>query len=289
MNNISVIIPTKNEPGITKIIKAIKESLGKVEIIVVDKSTDNTASKARRSGAKILYQKGSGYGNAYRIGFQYAKGDIILMIDADLTYDPSQFKSLIKPIIDDEADLVIGNRFADMKKGAMSLKNKIGNKYLTWLLNKLYHTDIQDTQSGMRAIKKSALEKLNLQENGMSLASEMLIEALKKGLRIAEKPITYKPRIGKAKQNVYNGFRIAGTTIRLIRDYNPLMTFSLISLILFIPGLLIGFDVFSEWLKTGIITRLASVVLSSLLIITSMFIFFMGLMIDLIVKELRAK
>ncbi len=286
---ISAIIPTKNEPGIDKVIYEIKRVFKNAEIIVVDKSSDDTPLRAKKAGARVIYQKSSGYGGAYLTGFKHVSGDIILMIDGDMSYDPRQFKELIKPVLNDEADLVIGNRFAGMKSGAMSLVNKIGNKYLTWLLNKTYGVDIQDSQSGMRVISRKALEKLSLEERGMSLASEMLIEAVKKGLRIAEKPISYRPRVGKAKQSVSNGFRIMGTTLRLIRDYNPLLTFSLLSLAMFIPGLIIGISIVTEWLKTGVIVRLASVVLSSMLIITSLFIFFVGLMIDLVAKELRKK
>ncbi|HLE05962.1 MAG TPA: glycosyltransferase family 2 protein, partial [Candidatus Nanoarchaeia archaeon] len=207
----------------------------------------------------------------------------------DMSYDPRDFKKILKPIINNEADLVLGNRFAGLKKGSMKLTNKIGNKFLTRLLNKLYKIDIQDSQSGMRAITKKALEKLDLQETGMPLASEMLIEAVKKGLRIAEVPISYNPRIGKAKQNVYNGLRIASTTVRMIRDYNPLTTFSIIASAMIVPGLIIGVDVVIQWLTQGIITRIASVVLSSMLILTGVFTFMIGLMIDLIVKEVRKK
>ncbi len=206
-----------------------------------------------------------------------------------MSYDPRDFKKILKPIINNEADLVLGNRFAGLKKGSMKLTNKIGNKFLTRLLNKLYKIDIQDSQSGMRAITKKALEKLDLQETGMPLASEMLIEAVKKGLRIAEVPISYNPRIGKAKQNVYNGLRIASTTVRMIRDYNPLTTFSIIASAMIVPGLIIGVDVVIQWLTQGIITRIASVVLSSMLILTGVFTFMIGLMIDLIVKEVRKK
>ena len=285
----TVIIPTKNEPGITKVIELIKITVPNAEIIVVDKSTDNTPTIAKKAGAKIVYQKGNGYGSAYITGFSEAKGETILMIDGDMSYDPRDFKKILKPIINNEADLVLGNRFAGLKKGSMKLTNKIGNKFLTRLLNKLYKIDIQDSQSGMRAITKKALEKLDLQETGMPLASEMLIEAVKKGLRIAEVPISYNPRIGKAKQNVYNGLRIASTTVRMIRDYNPLTTFSIIASAMIVPGLIIGVDVVIQWLTQGIITRIASVVLSSMLILTGVFTFMIGLMIDLIVKEVRKK
>jgi len=285
---VSLIIPTKNEPAIDKIIKDCFNVLGKnAEILVVDKSTDDTPKKAKEAGARVIYQKGAGYGDAYKVGFNHAAGDIVLMIDADMTYDPRFFPKLIKPLVNDEADFVLGNRFANMHKRAMSRANKLGNKLLTWLLNKLYKLDIQDSQSGMRAIKKTALDKLSLSDPGMPLASEMLIEACKKGLRIAEVPITYKSRVGETKQNVYNGVRIAITTIRLIRDYNPLLLFGLVSLLFLVPGVGLGVSIIHEWLVTGIITRLGSVVFSSLLVLTGVFLFCMGLMIDLLVKEVR--
>jgi glycosyltransferase involved in cell wall biosynthesis len=171
---IYVVIPTLNEEeSIAKVIKGCRAALKgrKHKIWVVDgRSSDKTVKEAKKAGVdRVMYQFGKGYGDAYLSGFKSLPSDckIVVMLDADQTYDPNFIPKLVEPVEKDEADIVLGNRWAEMKKGAMSRKNQMGNRFLTWLLNKMYHFNITDSQSGMRAISKPSLDAMDLYAPGM--------------------------------------------------------------------------------------------------------------------------
>lgn len=224
---ISIVIPALNEEGIVgKTVKSVPvEELRKngldVEIVVVDNaSTDNTAQEAREAGARVVLGKKRGYGNAYLKGFSEAEGDIIVMGDADGTYPFEMTYEFIQPLLKGETDFVMGSRLkGDIKKGAMPALHKyIGNPFLTWVLNALFGAGISDAHCGMRAIKKDALNRLDLHSGGMEFASEMVIEAARKNLKIAEIPITYYPREGESKLSSFvDGWR----HLRFMMLYRP--------------------------------------------------------------------
>jgi len=201
MVKVSVIIPTKNEEDTIAIcIKKIQEVFRKYnldgEIIVSDSSTDRTPEIARKLGAKVVHPDKLGYGYAYRYAFKYVRGKYIVMGDGDNTYDFLEMPKLLEPLMKGEADLVIGTRLkGKILPGAMPWHHRyIGNPLLTFILNLFFKVGVSDVHCGFRAITKEALSKLNLKTNGMEFASEMLIEAARKKLRIKEVPITYYPR-----------------------------------------------------------------------------------------------
>ena len=224
---ISIVIPALNEEGIVgKTVKSVPVEKLKskgldVEIVVVDNaSTDNTASEARDAGARVVYGEKRGYGNAYLKGFSEAEGDIVVMGDADGTYPFEMTYEFIQPILNGEADFIMGSRLnGDIKEGAMpALHRYIGNPFLTWVLNVLFKAGISDAHCGMRAIKKDVLDDLNLKSSGMEFASEMVIEAARKNVRMAEIPITYYPREGESKLSSFSdGWR----HLRFMMLYRP--------------------------------------------------------------------
>ncbi len=290
---ISVVIPTMDEPAIQDVLDEVFDALReqKVEVIVVDKSKDETAARAAESGARVIHQEGTGYGDAYVTGFKHVSEDtdVVAILDGDKTYDPYDIPALIA-VLDDGADLVIGNRFQLMDEEAMSKRNAFGNRVLTGLLRSLYHVPIHDSQSGMRAIKFSALNRLTLQSAHMPFASEMIIEAQKAGLHIAETPIKYRKRVGHAKLDPFkDAFSIVFMTIRLVRDYNPIVIFLPIGLVLFLVGIGYGAGILLEYLNTGVVTRFAGSILSVLLILTGLQIMLFGLLADIILANLRRR
>lgn len=180
---VSVIIPTKNEEGsIAAVISGFDEAFNGIshEIIVVDSSNDNTPKEALAAGAKLIGQVGDGgVGEALVQGFYWAKGDYVVFVDGDSTYNPHDIHKIIEPLIAGQADVVNGNRFADMAPGAMPTLNKIGNRVLTMILNLLFHTKIKDSQSGFKGFRRDVLHNLPLFEKGFSICSEMIAEARK--------------------------------------------------------------------------------------------------------------
>jgi len=290
---ISVVIPTMNEPAIESVLHDVYDVLKNqdTEVILVDKSTDETPVRAAEFGAKVIHQTGTGYGDAYITGFKHISKDseVVVILDGDYTYDPYDIPALLQPI-NDSVDFVIGNRFALMDKEAMSKRNALGNKLLTALIRYLYHVQITDSQSGMRAIRRSALDDMRLLSPHMPFASEMIIEAQKAGLTIAEVPISYRKRVGVAKLDPFrDALSIVFMTVRLVRDYNPLIFFLPIGFILILIGLGFGASVFIEYVNTGVVTRFAATILSVLLILTGLQITFFGLLADIILTNLRRR
>ncbi len=290
---VSVVIPTMDEPAIQDVLDEVFDALRErtVDVIVVDKSKDETATRAAEKGARVIHQEGVGYGDAYLTGFKHVSNDtdVVAILDGDKTYDPYDIPGLIAPL-DDGADLVIGNRFQLMDEEAMSRRNAFGNRMLTALLRFLYHVPIHDSQSGMRAIKRSALDRLTLQSAHMPFASEMIIEAQKAGLNIVETPIKYRKRVGHAKLDPFkDALSIVFMTIRLVRDYNPIVIFLPIGLVLFLVGIGYGAGIVVEYLNTGIVTRFAGSILSVLLITAGIQIMLFGLLADIILTNLRRR
>ncbi len=202
---VSFVIPALNEEGIVGStiksipVEEIEDEGYDVEIIVVNNnSTDNTAQEAEDAGATVILEKKRGYGNAYKRGFKEAKGDIIVMGDADGTYPLDQSMIFINYIADDGYDFVIGSRFkGTIEDGAMpALHQYIGNPLLTRMLNILFDAEYSDTHCGMRAFTREALDMMNLTSDGMEFAIEMVIEANNNNLNIKEVPIAYTKRGG---------------------------------------------------------------------------------------------
>lgn len=204
---VSVVMPCLNEEeGVGECISKIKKVFGshrlKGEIIVVDNgSTDNSAKIASSLGAKVIHQPKKGYGNAYLKGFEEAKGSYIIIGDADDSYDFSEIPRFLDAL--ENHDIVIGNR-KRIKKGAMPFLHRyIGNPFFSCLLKNLFSIRISDSHCGFGAIKKEKLARLGLNSTGMEFASEILIKAKKKNLKMTEIPITYYPRKGKPKLRTF--------------------------------------------------------------------------------------
>jgi glycosyltransferase involved in cell wall biosynthesis len=173
-------------------------------------------------GATVVTPDRRGYGYAYLYAFRHARGDVIVMADADDTYDMRELPKLLQPILEGKADLVICTRLkGKILKGAMPWHHRyIGNPLITWLLNRFYKVGVSDSQCGFRAFTRQALEKLKLEATGMEFATDMLIKARHAGLRIAEVPITYYPRAEGAPSKL-KSFRDGWRHIEYILTYTP--------------------------------------------------------------------
>lgn len=202
---VSVILPCRNEEAslaacIEQILDVFKASGISGEIIVSDSSSDGSPEIARRYGALLVKHDQVGYGRAYLEGFKAASGHYLFLADADGTYDFRELPIFIKEL-QNGADLILGDRFARPAiSGSMPWLNRhIGNPILSGLLRLLFKVNINDSHSGMRALKRETALALNLQSAGMEFASEMIISAHRRGLAIKELPIHYHPRRGDSK------------------------------------------------------------------------------------------
>ena len=233
---LSIILPCLNEAQalglcLAKIKKVIEKNNLDAEIIVVDNgSTDNSCEIAIERQANLIHEKERGYGAAYLKGFETAKGKYLFLADSDGSYDFNEIPRFVEQLREG-CDFVIGNRFkGKIEKGAMSWPRRyIGNPTLSGVLRLFFKAKIYDAHCGMRALTKSSIKILNLRTSGMEFASEMVIKAIKNGLKIKELPINYYKRIGKSKLKSFaDGWR----HLRFMLLYSPLYLF-------FIPGFLL--------------------------------------------------
>lgn len=290
---VTVVIPTMDEPAADDVIEEVYDALSDydTEVLVVDKSSDDTPKRAAEAGARVVRQTGKGYGDAYLQGFDLVEdADVVAMLDADYTYDPYDLPKLIEPIQSGSADMAVGNRFAEMEEGAMSFRNRTGNRVISKFVRLLYDTPVTDSQSGMRAFRLEALRSMDLQHTGMPFATEILIEAEKKGLRVKQVPIKYRARVGEEKLRPYkDAASIIVTSIRLLRDYNPMKLFLPIGGILMLIGAALGVTVILQWLTQGVVTLFARTVLSALFVLAGIQVLFFGFLADLLVGMIRKR
>ncbi len=269
---VSVVIPCLDEAEtiaecVTTARAVLEEDGLTGEVIVVDNgSTDGSGDLARAAGALVVEEPRRGYGSAYLAGLAAARGDYIVMVDADLTYDFREIPRFVQEL-EDGAQLVVGNRLAGVQPGAMPLLSRLGNPLLSGFLNVLYRTNIHDAHCGMRALRRGVLPVLNLRTVGMEFASEMVIRATREKLDVRELPIELHPRVGESK---LSPFRDGWRHLRLILVYNPTFLFLLPGAVMLAAGSLITLLVFLEIPIFGRGLFIHSLIIGCLLIILGM-------------------
>lgn len=238
---ISVVLPCLNEESaIGGVIEeawiGIRSTGLEGEVIVVDNgSTDDSVRIAESRGTRVIHEARRGYGSAYLAGLAEARGEFITMADSDGTYDLTKIKPLIE-LMEKGSDLVLGSRFrGKIQRGAMPWAHRwIGNPVLTALLNLLFGVRVSDAHCGLRCIRRSTLPVLNLQAIGMEFASEMILKAQRRGLKIDEVPIEYRLRSGESKlSTLRDGWR----HLRLMLVYSSTLLFIVPGLLLTLLGL----------------------------------------------------
>lgn len=214
--DISVVMPCLNEERsvgicVERALEGIRRTNLTGEVIVCDNgSTDDSVAAAAAAGARVVHQPERGYGNAYRRGFEAARGRYVVMGDSDLSYDFSELHRLVESLQTGGYDYVLGSRFAGkILPGAMPWSHRyIGNPVLTGILNRFFDLKTSDAHSGMRAFTREAYQRMGCRTKGMEFASEIVINATKAGLNVGEVPITYHPRIGESKlRSMRDGWR----------------------------------------------------------------------------------
>jgi glycosyltransferase involved in cell wall biosynthesis len=277
---VSVVIPCLNEAGsiercVTDARTAFAGQGWQGEVIVADNgSDDRSAELARGAGAVVVHEPRRGYGSAYRAGFAAAQGDYIVMADADLTYDFSDIPRFVTKL-DEGADLVMGDRMKGIQPGAMPwLHRYIGNPMLTGILNLFFRTGVRDAHCGMRAVRRSALPRLDLRTTGMEFASEMVIRAGKERLEIEEIPIHYHPREGESK---LSSFRDGWRHLRFLLVHSPNWLFIVPGAVMAVLGTLIALTVLAQVDVLGRAWDLHSMVGGALLMIVGTQVLALGL------------
>jgi glycosyltransferase involved in cell wall biosynthesis len=198
---LSVVIPVYDEvDNIKEILKRVRATKLASEIIVVDDcSRDGTRAVLQQLDGKsrvhlVMHDENRGKGAALRTGFEHATGDVILVQDADLEYNPRDYPVLLQPIEDGIADVVYGSRFLGGPRRAVMFWHMIANKMLTFMTNILYDAILSDMETGYKVFRRDVLEGMKLRANRFEFEPEFTAKVLKRGHRIYEVPISFNPR-----------------------------------------------------------------------------------------------
>jgi len=281
---IIVGIPAFNEEkNIAAIITKLADITDTI-IVCNDGSSDLTSDIAEKMGAFVInHEKNLGYGAAIRSIFLKAKeldGDILVTFDADGQHRIEDIENVTKPIIDQEADLVIGSRFLDESEKEVPQYRKVGIKVITKITNATIKKQLTDSQSGFRAYSKKVVNELNPSESGMGISTEILIKASAKNFRISEVPIKITYFGDTSTHNpITHGSSVIMSTIKFTSIEHPLKFYGIPSIIFFIIG--ISFTYFAAQYYTEIgrlstnltIVAASTVLIAVVLLITSILLY----------------
>ena len=294
-SKIAALIPCYNESmTIEKVIKDYKKALPEAAIYVYDNnSTDHTDEIARNAGAIVRYEYRQGKGNVIRSMFRDIEADCYLMIDGDDTYPAENAKEMCDLVLQGKADMVIGDRLSStyFEENKRPFHN-FGNEIVRCSINVLWHPkkQILDVMTGYRAFSPMFVKSFPILSRGFEIETEMTIHALDKNLLIQSMPVQYRdrPAGSESKLNTYtDGMRVLLTIFNLYRDYQPLKFFGLISVLLGLFSLALFIPVFTEFLRTGLVPRFPTLIVSTVMMLAAFLSLVCGLILDTHAKNSR--
>ena len=286
----AVLIPCYNEAtSIEKVINDFKQQLPDATIYVYDNnSTDNTADIARRAGAVVKHEFRQGKGNVVRSMFRDIDADCYLMVDGDDTYPAENAKEMCQ-LVEEGADMVIGDRLSStyFTENKRPFHND-GNRLVRFLINKIFNNNIHDIMTGYRALSHTFVKNFPIISRNFEIETEMTIHALDKNFLIRELKINYRDRQegSVSKLNTYlDGMKVVSTIFMMFRDYRPLKFFTIISALLLLIAIAMFVPVFIEYMQTGLVPRLPTLIVSGFIGIASLLTFFCGVVLEVITKK----
>jgi dolichol-phosphate hexosyltransferase len=289
---IGVIIPTLNEEQtigeILDKVKGIRLPAYTSTLVIDGGSTDHTLDICKRKNVDVIVQRGKGKGSAMREAVNKIDSDLLVFIDGDGTYPAENMSSLVMPLLEDKADMVVGSRIK-RQKGSVGGFNSVGNKIFNRAINFALGSSVTDSLSGYRTLRRETFNELVLFSDRFEIEVEITVEAIAKGLRILEVPITYGTRTGsKTKLNpLSDGANIARSLLFILMNVNPLKFFGAISLIFFALALYPSYFVIIEKFTTGEVVSIPSVLLSLFLFVIGVMSIVVGLLSELVVRSRR--
>lgn len=285
-DNVIVGIPAYNEEvGIGSIV--LKADTYADEVVVVDDgSADTTVTVAREAGATVIeHETNEGKGAAIQTLFQYvapADFDTLVLLDGDGQHAPADIPDVIEPVIEEEADVVVGSRYLeDQQRRETPLYRRFGQRVLDMLTLGSSRVNVTDSQSGFRALSPAAVEQLTLNADSFGVESEMINEAAEKGLEIEEQPIEvrYEGIDGQTQNPLRHGLTVVAFLLQLVRDRHPLLFFGLPGLVLAFVGAWYGVDAITVYQNTGQFYP-AKVLVSGFATLLGTLSIFMGLVLN---------
>lgn len=292
MDKVAVLIPCYNESKtIQKVVEDFKRELPEAKIYVYDNnSKDGTDEIARKAGAIVRYETRQGKGNVIRTMFREIDAECYIMVDGDDTYPAESAKLLVKDVLEENVDMVVGDRLSStyFKENKRPFHN-VGNVTVRALINRIYKSDIRDVMTGLRAFSYKFVKTFPVMSKGFELETEMTIHCLDKNLKIKNEIIEYRdrPEGSESKLNtISDGMKVIKTIFGFYKNYKPLNFFSIIAALMAIVGLIFFIPAVVTLIQTGDI-RVPSIILSMLLFVCTLQSLFTGLTLDNIIRDSR--
>lgn len=284
---ICLLVPCYNE-GLTiaKVVADFRRELPNADIYVYDNnSSDNTVDEALRVGATVRCERKQGKGNVVRSMFRDVEADVYIMVDGDDTYPAASVHKLLRPVLDGEADMVIGDRLSN---GSYYKENRrsfhgFGNNLVRNTVNRFFKVDMKDIMTGYRVFSRRFVKSFPVLSGGFELETEMTLFALNYRMGVVELPIDFseRPEGSFSKLNtVTDGTKVVKWIFNMYRHYKPLRFFSIIAALFLVAALAVGIPVVVEYVRFEYVYKVPSAVLASGLVIVAILMFICGLILD---------
>ncbi|MEO7478276.1 MAG: glycosyltransferase family 2 protein [Lysobacteraceae bacterium] len=282
---IAVLIPCHNEAlTVGKVVRDFRVALPEATIHVFDNaSTDDTAALARAAGAIVVGVPAKGKGHVVRSMFRDVDADVFLMVDGDDTYPADRAREVLAPILNGDADMVVGTRLEAHHDSAFRRFHGFGNRLVRGVISRLFNASIADVLSGYRGFSKRFVRSMPVLSHGFEIETEMTVFALSQGMQLREVPVPYgtRPEGSHSKLHTFrDGYRVLRTILFLYKDYQPLQFFGVIATLSFLAGIGFGSIVVREFALTGIVTHPSTAVLAVAMVLISMLSLATGLILD---------
>lgn len=293
MDRIAVLIPCYNEAQtIAKVVRDVRKALPEAVIYVYDNnSTDGTAKLAEAEGAIIRHEYKQGKGNVIRRMFREIDAECYLMVDGDDTYPLDCAGEMVAEVLEHSADMVVGDRlsstyFTENKR----LFHNFGNSLMRWGINRLFRSDIKDIMTGYRAFSYEFVKTFPVISKGFEIETEMTIHAVNYNMQVENVVVEFRdrPEGSVSKLNTYrDGARVIHKMLQLYKNYKPLRFFSLLCLTLFALALLFMIPILSEYISTGLVPRLPTLVVCGFMALAGVQSFFAGMILEVMAAKDR--
>ena len=285
---IAVLIPCYNESlTVEKVVSDFKKELPEATIYVYDNnSKDNTAELAEKAGAVVRHEYRQGKGNVIRSMFRDIDADCYLMVDGDDSHPSEYAKQIVAPVLEGKADMVIGDRLsANYFEQNQRAFHGFGNSLVRGCINAFWgnKTKVLDVMTGYRAFSPMFVKSFPVLSEGFEIETEMTIHALDKNLLIQSIPVGFRerPEGSVSTLNTYrDGAKVMLTIFNLYRRYRPMKFFGLLAIILMLIAIFMFIPVFMEYLRTSLVPRFPTLIVSGLFGISSLLSFICGLLLD---------
>jgi glycosyltransferase involved in cell wall biosynthesis len=284
--DVVVLVPCYNEEAsVDKVVRDFKASMPDATVYVYDNgSTDDTVAVAAAAGAEVRREPRKGKGNVVRRMFQDVEADVYVLVDGDDTYDAAVAPELVRRLVGDSLDMVVGRR-VETHQAAYRAGHRLGNRALTGLVGWLFGTQLEDMLSGYRVLSRRFVKSFPSFAREFEIETELAVHAMQMQMAVAEVEIGYKERPpGSASKlrTFRDGWRILLTIGNLVRNERPLMFFSLIGLVNLAAAIALGIPIVQEYLDTGLVPRFPTAILCTGLVIIAVLCVATGLVLDLV-------